>query len=197
MTCVSRSFLSLLAAVGLAAQPALAQYPREASTSMPVRGVVHGEDLVRTARRFLGVPYLLGGTTPRAFDCSGFVRYVFLEHGIAMPRTAHEQVAYGAAPSVRELEPGDLLFFYGGQGAQHVAIYIGRDSIIHASSTGRHVRLDRLAGSYAERTWFGRRLIAVRRILPAEGVFLLQESLQTSAVDPPQPLSTVAASLPH
>ena len=120
---------------------------------------------------YLGVRYRLGGTTPRAFDCSGFVRYVFAQHGIAMPRTAHEQAAYGTAPSIRELEPGDLLFFYGGRGAQHIAIYAGNDSMIHASSSGHRVKLDRVSASRSHPNWFGQRLIAVRRILPAEGVF--------------------------
>jgi len=136
------------------------------------REVVRGSDVVRSARRFLGSPYRLGGTTPRAFDCSGFVRYVFELHGVALPRTAHEQAAVGQAPAPGDsLEAGDLLFFWGGHGAQHIAIYVGSDSIIHASSTGHKVRLDRFTGgTRLHRTWFNQRLIAVRRVLPAEGV---------------------------
>ena len=134
--------------------------------------LVLGADVVRSARRFLGSPYRLGGTTPRAFDCSGFVRYVFALHGVSLPRTAHEQAAFGEAPSPGDsLEQGDLLFFWGGHGAQHIAIYVGGDSIIHASSTGHAVRVDRLTGGgRTRRTWFNERLIAVRRVLPAEGV---------------------------
>jgi cell wall-associated NlpC family hydrolase len=139
---------------------------------VPVHTVVQGMDVVQSARRFLGVPYRLGGTTPRAFDCSGFVRYVFALHGIALPRTAHEQAAVGEAPAAGDsLAPGDLLFFWGGQGAQHIAIYIGGDSIIHASSTAHRVRVDRLTkGGRLGRTWFNQRLIAVRRLLPEQGV---------------------------
>jgi cell wall-associated NlpC family hydrolase len=140
--------------------------------TVAVRAKVGGPEVVRSARRFLGVPYRLGGTTPRAFDCSGFVRYVFALHGIALPRTAHEQAAVGEAPAPGDsLEAGDLLFFWGGHGAQHIAIYVGGDSIIHASSTAHVVRLDRLSGVLARRTWFNQRLIAVRRILPREGVW--------------------------
>jgi cell wall-associated NlpC family hydrolase len=142
-----------------------------------VRGVVDGSAIVETARHYLGVRYVLGGTTPRAFDCSGFVRYVFAQHGLAFPRTAHEQAALGRAPAPGELEPGDLLFFYGGRGAQHIAIYIGGDSIIHASSSGHRVKLDRLPGRGARRSWFGQRLIAVRRVLPADGTIDLPQSL--------------------
>jgi cell wall-associated NlpC family hydrolase len=100
------------------------------------------------------------------------VRYVYALHGIVLPRTAHEQAAVGEAPAPGDsLAPGDLLFFWGGRGAQHIAIYIGGDSIIHASSTAHRVRLDRLTkGGRLGRTWFNQRLIAVRRLLPEQGV---------------------------
>ena len=181
------TFCRLLAALGgvLVIAPALgaqeaARGPGVAAPTgalgipaVEVRAKIYGPDVVRTARRFLGVRYRWGGSTPKAFDCSGFVRYVFAQHGIALPRTAREQAAVGDAPFPGDLEPGDLLFFYGGRGAQHIAIYVGGDSIIHASSTARRVRFDRLSGSRSDPSWFGRRLIAVRRVLPAEGLFRL------------------------
>lgn len=147
-----------------------------------IRSTIAGDDVVRTAKKYLGVRYVLGGETPAAFDCSGFVRWVFAEHGIALPRTAHEQAGVGQAPRAGEpLQPGDLLFFYGGNGAQHIAVYVGRDTIIHASSRSRRVKLDRFAGKYnPNSSWFGERLIAVRRILPAEGVFYLPTSASSS-----------------
>jgi len=165
-------------ALALMVTPVLeAQKATRSPPSVRVAGVVDGNTVVETARHYLGVRYVLGGTTPKAFDCSGFIRYVFALHGLTLPRTAHEQAAYGIAPNERELEPGDLLFFYGGQGAQHIAMYIGGDSIIHASSGGHRVMLARLSGSGAHRTWFGQRLIAVRRVLPAIGTFDLPASL--------------------
>ena len=164
--------LALIVTPVLEAQKATRSLP-----SVRVAGVVDGNTVVETARHYLGVRYVLGGTTPKAFDCSGFIRYVFALHGLTLPRTAHEQAAYGIAPNERELEPGDLLFFYGGQGAQHIAMYIGGDSIIHASSGGHRVMLARLSGSGSHRTWFGQRLIAVRRVLPAIGTFDLPPSL--------------------
>jgi cell wall-associated NlpC family hydrolase len=152
--------------------PTVPPAPPAGRSLVAVRATVGGDEVVRTARRFIGVPYRLGGTTPRAFDCSGFVRYVFALHGIAMPRTAHEQAALGEAPAPGDsLAPGDLLFFWGGHGVQHIAIYIGGDSIIHASSSAHVVRLDRLTGARVRRTWFNQRLIAVRRMLPQEGVW--------------------------
>ena len=172
---------------GAAAQRTVAR--REAAMrTIAVKGTVNGSDIVRTAREYLGVRYVLGGTTPRAFDCSGFIRYVFDRYGIALPRTAHEQAAVGIAPFPGDLRPGDLLFFYGGQGAQHIALYVGGDTIIHASSSAKRVKLDLMTTRGRRRSWFRNRLIAVRRVLPMEGTFYLPAS------SPPMP--AVAAGLP-
>jgi cell wall-associated NlpC family hydrolase len=119
-----------------------------------------------TARRYLGTRYRMGGTKPTAFDCSGFVRYVFAKHGIALPRTAREQSAVGRSVAVGadSLRVGDLLFFRTPRGrASHVAIYAGNGRIIHASSGSRRVRYDDLAS--ARGRWFVERLTAVRRVL--------------------------------
>jgi cell wall-associated NlpC family hydrolase len=159
-----------------------------AARTIAVKGTVNGSDIVRTAREYLGVRYVLGGTTPRAFDCSGFTRYVFDRYGISLPRTAHEQAAVGIAPFPGDLRPGDLLFFYGGQGAQHIALYVGGDTIIHASSSAKRVKLDLMTTTGRRRSWFRNRLIAVRRVLPMEGTFYLPAS------SPPMP--AVAAGLP-
>src|SRR5919201_3145673 len=120
----------------LIARGAAAQAPDSAGRAVSVRGIVDGDALVTTARRYLGVRYELGGASPKAFDCSGFVRYVFARHGLTLPRTAHEQASLGRAPAPGELAPGDLLFFYGGCAAQHVGIYVGGDTIAHVTRSG-------------------------------------------------------------
>ena len=181
---VAHQVLRAGAVLCFAAADATAQRAAAVPARVQVHGIVDGATLVESARRYLGVRYLLGGTTPRAFDCSGYVRYVFRLHGLDVPRTAHEQSALGRRPEPGDLRAGDLLFFYGGEGAQHIAIYIGRDSIIHASSGGRRVKVDRLAGAGTQRSWFGQRLIAVRRLLPAEGVFQLPGALALSSAMP-------------
>jgi cell wall-associated NlpC family hydrolase len=148
-----------------------------------VRGTVTGTDIVRAARDYLGVRYVWGGDTPRAFDCSGFTRWVFARYGITLPRTAHEQAAFGDAPFPGDLRPGDLLFFSGGQGAQHIAIYVGGDTIIHASSSAKRIKLDLIrphGGRWAQHNWFRNRLIAVRRVLPMEGTFYIPMSATAS-----------------
>lgn len=178
------ALLSLAPAAAAGAQGAAG------ARTVAVRGRVEGTDIVRAARRHIGVPYALGGSTPAAFDCSGFVRYVFADFGVAMPRTAREQAGVGEAPFPGDrLEPGDLLFFYGGRGAQHIAIYVGGDTIVHASSRSRRVKLDRLGGTGTRRNWFGRRLIAVRRVAPVEGVFRLPAG--GPPPQPPRPSTTV------
>ena len=122
-----------------------AQSASRVQPTVHVAGVVDGNTIVETARRYLGVRYVLGGTTPKAFDCSGFIRYVFALHGLPLPRTAHEQAAYGVAPDERDLEPGDLLFFYGGRGAQHIAMYIGGACISPAAGRAQRVMRARRA----------------------------------------------------
>ena len=188
--------LTLMAAALLAVPGAVSAQARQAPSptgvrTIEVRAPVRGDDVVRTAKRYLGVRYVLGGTTPRAFDCSGFVRWIFAQHGVRMPRTAKEQAAVGDAPAPGDLQPGDLLFFFGGRGAQHIAVYVGGDTIIHASSSGKRVKLDRFGGTRARPTWFGRRLIAVRRVLPAEGVVELPVSATHERGTPPEMETTL------
>ena len=175
------------AAKRVAAKRVAAKHVATQRGTIAVRGTVTGADVVRAAREYLGVRYLWGGTTPRAFDCSGFTRYVFARYGIDLPRTAHEQAAFGSAPFPGDLRPGDLLFFYGGQGAQHIAIYVGADTIIHASSTAKRVKLDVIRPQGRKKNWFRNRLIAVRRILPMEGTFYIPGAVTASA--PAAPVS--------
>lgn len=192
-----RRRLSLVAALTallfpLASSPVLAQRAGAGARAagFAVRGTVSGEDIVRAARRYIGVRYRLGADSPTALDCSSFVRRVFAEYGVALPRTAHEQAGVGSAPDEpNDLRAGDLLFFFGGRGAQHIAIYVGGDTIIHASSRGRRVQLDRLGGAGRRRTWFDERLIAVRRVAPVDGVFRLEGVSASSDLPPPAPLA--------
>lgn len=122
--------------------------------------------VLATASRYLGTRYRLGGTKPSAFDCSGFVRYVFARHGVALPRTAREQSAIGTTVvvGVDSLKVGDLLFFRTPRGqASHVAIYAGDGRIIHASSGSRRVRYDDLASTRGR--WFIEHLTSIRRVV--------------------------------
>ncbi|MBR1396074.1 MAG: C40 family peptidase, partial [Selenomonadaceae bacterium] len=84
------------------------------------------DELVRTAKSYIGVPYVFGGTTPDGFDCSGFVQYVFRQQGIIIPRLADEQYLLGRSANISELNAGDLVFFTTYEaGASHCGIYVG------------------------------------------------------------------------
>lgn len=103
--------------------------------------------LVTTAKRFLGVPYLWGGTSTKGMDCSGFTKTVYFLNGVILPRDASQQVNAGELINTdsdfSNLQPGDLLFF--GKKAHedkkeritHVAMYIGNDEFIHSSGRVR------------------------------------------------------------
>lgn len=91
--------------------------------------------LVQRAKRFLGIPYLWGGTTPKGFDCSGLVKRVFLMEGVPLPRDADQQALAGIPLPKEHLDgpaSGDLLFFGEGGKVGHVAISLGTGLFIHA-----------------------------------------------------------------
>ena len=91
--------------------------------------------LTRNAMRFLGVPYVFGGTSSAGFDCSGYVQHVFAMMGHSIPRTADAQ--YYSGHRIRgSMEAGDLVFFQTYEaGPSHVGIYLGNDRFVHASSS--------------------------------------------------------------
>ncbi len=93
--------------------------------------------LVAYAKKFLGVKYVYGGSSPKGFDCSGFTSYIFKNFGITLERTSSSQGQNGTEIKRSELKPGDLVFFdtNGGHNAiEHVGMYIGGGRFIHASS---------------------------------------------------------------
>ena len=107
-----------------------------------------GNAIVDYAYKFLGTPYLWGGTTPSGFDCSGFTQYVFKNAaGVSLPRTTYDQINVGVAVSYNDLQPGDLVFPHTG----HVGIYIGGGQMIHAPSTGDVVKVSSVYKFYTAR----------------------------------------------
>jgi len=124
----------------------------EGSTVAPPN--IHG-GVVGIAMQYLGVPYVWGGSTPRGFDCSGLVSYVFAQIGVSVPHSSYSQFGMGTAISINDLQPGDLVFF---AGASHVGIYIGGGQFIHAPHTGDVVKISSLSGYYSSNFAGARRI---------------------------------------
>lgn len=117
--------------------------------------------LTKSALRFLGDPYVFGGTSASGFDCSGYVQHVFALIGIHLPRTADAQ--YYAGKHVRSLRPGDLVFFRTyTAGPSHVGIYLGHGRFVHASSS-HGVMVSSLSESYWADRYLGAKNLISRR----------------------------------
>lgn len=109
-------------------------------------GNVSGEDVVAEARKYLGLPYVWGGTDPtRGLDCSGLVQLVYRNLGIELPRVSADQARQGTpVASMAEAQPGDLIAWDNSSrnvGADHIAIYAGNGMMIEAPRRGQNVQL--------------------------------------------------------
>ncbi len=118
-----------------------------------------GSDVVADARKYLGVPYVFGGTTRSGMDCSGLVQTVFKDLGVTMPRVVPDQADMGVpVGSLADAKPGDLIV---PKGEQHIVIYVGDGKVLHAPRPGKDVRI--------VDNWYKDSDIAtIRRIVPAE-----------------------------
>ena len=134
--------------------------PGRSTPVVPSSGSADGYALSGTALSLRGAPYRDGGIDPSGFDCSGFVRYVYEQHGVAMPRQVRDQFRVGKTVDRGQLEPGDLVFFSTvAPGASHVGIVIGGDQFIHAPSERGVVRIESLSQQY-----WASRFIGAKRV---------------------------------
>lgn len=119
------------------------------------------ENIIATAKRFIGVPYLWGGSTVKGFDCSGLIQFVFRMNGIELPHSSRQQAKMGQEIPIDlgRMKAGDLVFF-GTERVSHVALYIGDGKIIHSSHL---VRVNSL--KKGETDYYGRHILGVRRII--------------------------------
>jgi len=122
-----------------------------------------GVRAVSFAKKFIGVPYVWGGSGPGGFDCSGLVRYVYERFGIDLPHSSYADFDLGERVGRWALKPGDLVFF---DGVGHVGLYVGNGRFIHAPHSGTTVQISTLA-SYGGSYDGARRIVsgAKRRLL--------------------------------
>jgi cell wall-associated NlpC family hydrolase len=136
---------------------------------------VTGDKVVSYSKKFLGMPYLWGGTTPAkfdamgkyvsgGFDCSGFVQYSYKNFGISLPRTTMDQVNVGATVNINNLQSGDLLYFKTNDAdpsqVSHVGIYIGDNTFIHSLKPGDVIKTSKLVGYYIDNFVTAKRIIS-------------------------------------
>jgi hypothetical protein len=118
------------------------------------------EELIRTAKSFIGVPYLWGGAdADSGFDCSGLTMTVYQLNGLDMPRTSREQAEAGVPVARERLSKGDIVFFRtnNGEKVSHTGIYAGDDLFIHAPGKGKNIRMDYLSKRYFQERYAGGR----------------------------------------
>lgn len=120
-----------------------------------------GEAIVAEGKKYLGVPYVYGGTSPSGFDCSGFVYYVYKQCGYSITRTATAQNSDGYYISRSELQPGDIVIFYNSAmtAIGHAGIYVGDGQFIHASSGSGKVVISSLSSTYYNTHYYSARRV--------------------------------------
>jgi hypothetical protein len=118
------------------------------------------QEILRTAERFIGVPYRWGGeSTLDGFDCSGLTMVVYRLNGLELPRSSADQWRSGRPVDRDEMARGDLVFFAtrGGRTISHVGIYLGGDLFLHAPGRGSTIQTASLSSDYYRARYLGAR----------------------------------------
>ena len=153
-----------LEADGIAGAETLGKLEALSGSKIPAsRGKSLSLSIIDFAKRMIGVDYVWGGTTPKGFDCSGFVSYVFKNFGIKLNRTSVSQAQQGTKVKKENLMPGDLVFFdtNGGHNRiNHVGMYIGGGKFIQSSSESSGVVISDITGGFYANTY-----MTARRVL--------------------------------
>lgn len=154
MNSCRKVIISFIAAIMFLTLSPLATFKTEAASI--------GEAIVTYGEKFMGVPYVFGGTTPQGFDCSGFVQYIYKHAaGISLPRTTDQQYNVGTSIAKSDLQPGDLVFYANTyrKGISHVGVYAGGNMVLNATSS-KGIDLVSLDNSY-----WGPKYAGAKRVL--------------------------------
>jgi len=137
------------------------------------------DEILETAKEFLGVKYIWAANGPSAFDCSGYTKYVFKRNGITLPRYSGHQAKVGIQIQFDELEKGDLVFFdtekHPRGKVNHVGIYIGNNQFIHASSAKKKV----IITSFTKKRFYKKRFLHGQRIVDSNANFASYQNKYT------------------
>ena len=143
---------------------------------------IDGDRVIDIANNYGGVPYVRGGTTPKGFDCSGYTQYVFAQMGISLPRVAASQYNWADKISASDRKSGDLMFWSGGGGIYHVAIYAGDGKMWDATRPGRNVAKISIWGS----PMYGRVPVEALNAPALREIELKSKELEELKANPPQ-----------
>ena len=134
------------------------------------------DEILETARVFLGVKYIWAANGPSAFDCSGFTKYVFKKSGISLPRYSGHQANMGKKIKFSQMQKGDLVFFDTTKKfrkkVNHVGIFIGDNKFIHASSAKKKVVIT----SFSKKKFYKNKFLYARRVVNTNESFALNIS---------------------
>lgn len=132
MSLIKKALVSLFAVVMFAS---FTSHPIDSASAA---SKTTGTAIVKEGKKYLGVKYRYGGTTPKGFDCSGFTSYTYKKKNIKIPRTAAAQYKKGKPVPKKNLRNGDLVFFKTSskKSVTHVGIYVGKNKFIHSAGRG-------------------------------------------------------------
>lgn len=141
------------------------------------------DEILETARNFLGVKYIWAANGPLAFDCSGFTKYVFNTVGISLPRYSGHQANIGKKIKFSQMQKGDLVFFDTTKKfrkkVNHVGIFIGDNKFIHASSAKKKVVIT----SFSKKKFYKNKFLYARRVVNTNESFALNSIKKDSLVN--------------
>ena len=141
------------------------------------------DEILETAKEFLGVKYIWAANGPSAFDCSGFTKYVFKKNGIMLPRHSSSQATIGKKINFSELQKGDLVFFDTTKKftkkVNHVGIFIGHNKFIHASSGAKKVMIT----SFSKKKFYKNKFLYARRVINNNESFAFKQDSKSTLIN--------------